>query len=62
MPLSETTVPNFALASTLTQGAGVTWYCVVVIMYSRPSGVKPPNPLKKIRSGRSEAGACRAGR
>ena len=51
-PLSDTTVPNCGLASTFTQGAGVTRPGWVVMTYSRPSGVKPPIPLKQIRSAR----------
>jgi len=47
-------------ASTFTQGAGVTRPGVVVITYSRPSAVKPPNPLKKTKSWRGNPAAAGA--
>src|SRR5476651_2602778 len=43
-------VPKFGFASTLTHGAGVVAPAKSVTTYSRPSGVKPPRPLKKTRS------------
>src|SRR5512135_2029561 len=60
-PLSEMTVPNSGLARTFTQGAGVTAPGAVVTMYSRPSGVKPPSPLKNTRSVRGTGGGAAAG-
>ena len=54
-------MPNCGLAITLTQGAGVARPGVVVMTYSRPSGVKPPRPLKKIRSRRGAAVCAEAG-
>ena len=52
------TVPKCGFASTFTHGAGVTCPCAVVMTYSRPSGVNPPSPLKKIRSRRGNAGVA----
>ena len=46
------TVPNHGLAKILTHGAGVLCSVCVVITYSRPSAVKPPKPLLRMRSGR----------
>ena len=50
LPLSLTTVPMCGLAMTLTHGAGVFRPGSRVTTYSRPSGVKPPRPLQKMRS------------
>ena len=61
-------MPKYGLASTFTQGAGVVLPGAVVMTYSRPSGVNPPRPLKKIRSSRGAVavggrfGAMRPGR
>ena len=52
------TVPKCGLASTFTHGAGVACPCAVVTTYSRPSGVNPPRPLKKIRSCRGSPGVA----
>ena len=43
-------MPNCGLAITLTQGAGVVWPGPRTMMYSRPSRLKPPRPLKNARS------------
>src|SRR4030095_12034693 len=48
-PLSDTTVPKRGLAITLTQGAGVVLFLSIIILYSLPSCVKPPVPLKNKR-------------
>ena len=55
------TVPNPGFARTFTQGAGVTAPGPVVMMYSRPSGVKPPSPLKNTRSSRGGGAGAAAG-
>ena len=50
LPLSEIRVPNDGFARTFTHGAGVICPGAIVMTYSRPSGVNPPSPLRKIRS------------
>ena len=57
------TVPKCGFASTLTHGAGVTCPCAVVMTYSRPSGVNPPSPLKKMQiAARQRGGLARVQR
>ena len=56
LPASETTVPKRGLAITLTHGAGGRCSACDRITYSRPSGEKPPMPLKcvkRLRIGRT---------
>ena len=48
-PLSETTLPKCAFASTLHQGAGGFEPGPMLMTYSRPSALKPPTPLKYAR-------------
>jgi len=47
LPLFRDDRPEKGLASTFTQGAGVTWSADNVMTYSRPSRVKPPRPFMK---------------
>src|SRR5271157_4177650 len=54
-PLSEITVPKLGFDITFDHGAGVACPGATRIMYSRPSLVNPPRPLKKIRSGRVDS-------
>ena len=49
-------MPKPGFASTLTHGAGVTAPGPVVMMYSWPSGVKPPSPLKNDQVARGGGG------
>src|ERR1043165_9891032 len=49
-PLSETTDPNCGFAITFTHGNGDVSFSSTMIVYSFPSFVKPPVPLKNIRS------------
>src|SRR5688572_33129441 len=49
-PFSETTDPNCGFAITFTHGNGVVLSSSVIILYSFPFRVKPPVPLKNIRS------------
>ncbi len=54
------TEPNVGLASTFDQGAGVGRPGVNRMMYSRPSGLKPPMPLSSRSAGASASGALAA--
>jgi hypothetical protein len=50
LPASDTTVPKRGLAITLTHGAGGRCPASDRITYSRPSGEKPPMPLKCVNA------------